>query len=120
MRSTAHYTAGQLILALSYGSRTEIAHAAREIARRATAGEIAPDAVDPKLVAQFLYAPDVPDPDLLIRTSGEMRLSNFLLWQLAYAELYVTDVLWPDFREEHFRAALEAYSRRHRRYGNIV
>ncbi|MFH0879457.1 MAG: undecaprenyl diphosphate synthase family protein, partial [Lentisphaerota bacterium] len=68
---------------------------------------------------QYLYAPDIPDPDLMIRTSGEMRISNFLLWQLSYSELYITDILWPDFREPEFLDALEEYSRRHRRFGGI-
>ena len=120
MATTAHYTEGHLILALSYGSRTELAQAAREIARKAKAGELDPGSVDEKTVAAHLYAPDVPDPDLLIRTSGEMRLSNFLLWQLSYAELYVTPVLWPDFREAEFRKALEEYSRRERRFGDVA
>ena len=119
MKETASYEAGQLILALSYGGRTEIAHAARQIARRAKAGELDPDSVDEKTVAAHLYAPDVPDPDLLIRTSGEMRISNFLLWQVSYAEIYVTKTLWPDFREEEFRLALDEYARRQRRFGDI-
>jgi undecaprenyl diphosphate synthase len=112
MEATAHYEAGHLILALSYGGRTEIARAARKIAEQVRAGTLAPDAVDEAAVAAHLYAPDVPDPDLLIRTSGEMRVSNFLLWQISYAELYFTDVLWPDFREPEFREALDAYARR--------
>lgn len=116
---TRAYTGGTLILALSYGGRTEIAHAAREIALRVERGELTASDVDEETVASHLYAPDVPDPDLLIRTSGEMRVSNFLLWQISYAELYVTDVLWPDFREEHFRDALRDYARRHRRYGGV-
>lgn len=119
MKATRKYGEGQLILALSYGGRTEIAHAAREIARRAKAGKLDPESVDEATVAQYLYAPDVPDPDLLIRTSGEMRISNFLLWQISYAELYVTDTLWPDFREDEFMGALEVYKQRHRRYGDI-
>jgi len=119
MQATARYRSGNLILALSYGGRTEIAHAAREIARRVRAGTLNPESVDEKTVARFLYAPDVPDPDLMIRTSGEMRISNFLLWQLSYAELYVTPTLWPDFREPQFREALEDYARRHRRYGGV-
>ncbi len=120
VEATAHYKEGQLILALSYGSRTELAHAAREIARRAKAGELDPEKVDEKTVAAHLYAPDVPDPDLMIRTSGEMRLSNFLLWQLSYAELYVTPVMWPDFREEEFGKALAEYTRRERRFGDVA
>ncbi len=117
--STRAHTRGQLILAVSYGGRTEIAYAARAIARGVRDGTIDPETVDEQTVAAHLYAPDVPDPDLLIRTSGEMRLSNFLLWQLSYAELHVTEVLWPDFREKDFKAALADYARRHRRLGNV-
>jgi undecaprenyl diphosphate synthase len=109
-----------LIVALSYGSRTEIADAAKAIARKAAAGELDPETVDEKTVAQHLYLPDVPDPELMIRTSGELRLSNFLLWQLSYAELYITDVFWPDFREKEFYQALEAFNQRGRRYGGIT
>jgi undecaprenyl diphosphate synthase len=109
-----------LIVALSYGSRLEIAEAAKAIARKAAAGEIDPETVNEETVAQHLYLPDVPDPELMIRTSGELRLSNFLLWQLSYAELYVTDVFWPDFREEQFFQALEAFNQRGRRYGGVV
>ena len=109
----------QLIVCLSYGGRTEIAHAARELARLAARGEIDPESIDEAAVARHLYLPDLPDPDLIIRTSGEMRLSNFLLWQASYAELYVTPTLWPDFAEADFQAALDAYARRHRRYGGL-
>ncbi len=109
-----------LILALSYGSRLEIAEAAKAIALKAAAGELDPETVNEATVAQHLYLPDVPDPELMIRTSGELRLSNFLLWQLSYAELYVTDVFWPDFREEQFFQALEAFNQRGRRYGGVV
>jgi undecaprenyl diphosphate synthase len=119
MKSTERYTGATLILALSYGGRTEVAHAVRQIARRVKAGELNPEAIDEKTVAAHLYAPDIPDPDLLVRTSGEMRISNFLLWQISYAELYVTDVLWPDFREEEFKKALAVYATRHRRFGDI-
>jgi undecaprenyl diphosphate synthase len=120
MEATRAYRAGQLILALSYGGRTEIARAAREIARKVAGGELAPDEVDERTVAAHLYLPDVPDPDLLIRTSGEMRLSNFMLWQVSYAEMVVTDVLWPDFREAEFKQALEVYGRRERRFGDVA
>jgi undecaprenyl diphosphate synthase len=119
VEATRAYDRGQLILALSYGGRTEIAAAARAIARRAAAGEVDAESVDEGMVAENLYLPDVPDPDLLIRTSGEMRLSNFLLWQLSYAEFYVTRRLWPDFREAQFKRAIDAYSRRRRRFGDI-
>ena len=97
----------------------EIVDAVRSIARKVKKGEMSPDAIDDRTIAENLYAPDVPDPDLMIRTSGELRISNFLLWQLSYSEFYVTDVLWPDFREAEFEKALEAYSRRHRRFGDI-
>ena len=119
MKATEHYQDRQLILALSYGARTEIVNAVREIALRVKAGDLEPAAIDEKTVAAHLYAPDVPDPDLLIRTSGELRVSNFLLWQISYAEFYVTKVLWPDFREKEFDEALAEYSRRHRRFGDI-
>ena len=119
MQATEQYKEGNLILALSYGGRTEIAHAAQEIARKVQSGGLDVDKIDEQVVAAHLYAPEIPDPDLLIRTSGEMRISNFLLWQLSYAELYFTDVLWPDFREEHLVKAVEEYGRRHRRFGNI-
>ena len=109
----------QLIIALSYSGRCELARAARLIAEKVKAGVLAPEAVDQKVVAAHLYAPDVPDPDLLIRTSGEMRVSNFLLWQCAYSEFYVTPVFWPDFRETDFNAALSAYAMRDRRYGGV-
>ncbi len=117
--ATRSYEKGHLILALSYGGRTEIATAARRIAEQVKAGHLEPAAVDEALFSRFLYAPDIPDPDLIIRTSGEMRLSNFLLWQSAYAELYVTPVLWPDFREREFEAALDEFSRRQRRFGGL-
>ena len=119
VRATAHYGEGHLILALSYGGRTEIAHACRQIALKVKAGEMDPQAVDLETVAAHLYLPDVPDPDLLIRTSGELRVSNFMLWQISYAELYFTDVLWPDFREKEFAEAIRVYGQRHRRYGDI-
>lgn len=117
--ATEGYGSPQLILALSYGGRTEIAHAAREIAREVQARRLRLEQIDEAVVARHLYLPDVPDPDLLIRTSGELRLSNFLLWQSAYTELYFTRTLWPDFREAQFRAALRTYARRHRRFGGL-
>lgn len=116
---TKKYTEGTLVLALSYGGRAEIVDAVRELAREVKKGELEPRQIDETRIAQHLYAPDIPDPDLMIRTSGEMRISNFLLWQLSYSELYVTDTLWPDFREEAFKKALEEYAHRHRRFGNI-
>jgi undecaprenyl diphosphate synthase len=119
MKATEAYTKGTLTLALSYGGRTEIADAVRRIAGRVKNGELDPETIDESVVAGHLYAPDIPDPDLVIRTSGEMRISNFLLWQISYSELYVTDVLWPDFREEEFLKALADYAGRQRRFGDI-
>ena len=117
MEATKAYTRWHLILALSYGGRTEITDAVRAIARKVKAGELEPEAVDETVISRHLYLPDVPDPDLMIRTSGELRLSNFLLWELSYAEFYFTDTLWPDFREPQFAEALAEYSRRQRRFG---
>ncbi len=108
-----------LIIALNYGGRAELADAARAIARATAQGRLDPDKVDERTLARHLYLPDVPDPDLLIRTSGEYRLSNYLLWQLAYAELYFTDILWPDFRREHLYEAVKAYQSRDRRFGGL-
>jgi len=119
MKATEHFSQRQLILALSYGSRDEITQAVRAIAQRVKDGKLAVKDIDEAMVARHLFAPDVPDPDLLIRTSGEMRLSNFLLWQASYAELYVTETLWPDFREDAFAKALAAYARRQRRFGQV-
>ena len=117
MDATKHYEKGHLILALSYGGRTEIIDAVRAIAAKVKAGEVEPAQIDEALMSRHLYLPDVPDPDLMIRTSGEIRLSNFLLWELSYAEFYFTDTLWPDFREADFAKALAEYSRRQRRFG---
>lgn len=117
--ATAHYTDHTFVIALSYGSRAEIARAAQQIAEKAKAGELDPKKIDEQTIADHLYVPDIPDPELLIRTSGELRLSNFLLWQLSYAEFYITDTYWPDFREEQFFEALEAFNQRDRRYGGV-
>ena len=119
MQATEHYKDATLVLALSYGGRTEIANAARELARKVKAGTLEPEAIDEAAISANLYAPDIPDPDLMVRTSGEMRISNFLLWQLSYAELDITDTLWPDFREEQLTKAVEEYGRRHRRFGRV-
>ena len=108
-----------LVLALSYGSRAEIVDAARSIAQKALKGTVAPDEIDEELLGSHLYTGHMPDPDLLVRTSGEMRLSNFLLWQMSYAEMVVTPVLWPDFRKPEFIAAIEEFARRHRRFGKL-
>jgi undecaprenyl diphosphate synthase len=106
-----------LTLALSYGGRAEIVDAVRKIARDAGRGGAGLDGIDEETVRNALYDPSVPDPDLLVRTSGEMRLSNFLLWQIAYTEIVVTDVLWPDFREKDFIESIKAYQKRERRFG---
>ena len=107
-------------VALNYSGRAEIADAARALARDAAAGRLDPEAIDEDAVARRLYTADLPDPDLLIRTSGELRISNFLLWQIAYAEIHVTPVLWPDFRRQHLLEALLDYQRRERRYGGVT
>ncbi|MCP5372879.1 MAG: isoprenyl transferase [Hyphomicrobiales bacterium] len=106
-----------LTLALSYGGRTEIAEAARRLAREVQAGTLDPDDIDEARFESRLFTADIPDPDLLIRTSGEQRISNFLLWQLAYAEFVFVETLWPDFSEEVFADALNEFNRRERRYG---
>jgi undecaprenyl diphosphate synthase len=106
-------------LAISYGAREEIARATRAIARRVRRGDLRPHQITPAIVAQHLHTKGIPDPDLLIRTSGEMRLSNFFLWQLAYTEIYVTDTLWPDFREREYLQALAFYQQRERRFGRV-
>jgi undecaprenyl diphosphate synthase len=108
-----------LILALSYGGRTEIIEAVRAIGHKIKDGKLDPAEINEALISQHLYTRHYPDPDLLIRTSGEMRISNFLLWQISYAELVVTPTLWPDFRKAQFFDALEEYTRRHRRFGLI-
>ena len=106
-----------LNIAWSYGAREEIVRAVSAIAAKVARGELDPATIDKQCVAQHLYTADIPDPDLLIRTSGEMRISNFLLWQIAYTEMYVTDVLWPDFREEETLRAIADYQTRKRRFG---
>ncbi len=108
-----------LILALSYGGRQEIIDATRAIAAKAKAGKLEPAEINDQVVSQHLYTHQYPDPDLLIRTSGELRVSNFLLWQISYAEFVVTQTLWPDFRRAEFFTALEEYTRRHRRFGGV-
>ena len=108
-----------LVLALSYGGRTEIVEAVRSIATEVKRCKLDAAEIDEQVVAQHLYTKNLPDPDLLIRTSGEMRISNFLLWQISYTELVVTPTLWPDFRKGQFFEALEEYTRRHRRFGGV-
>jgi undecaprenyl diphosphate synthase len=116
---SANNTALTLTLALSYGARTEIVDATRAIAREVKAGKLDPETIDEDTIASHLYTAGVPDPDLLVRTSGEMRISNFLLWQISYAEIVVTPKLWPDFAKEDLFAAMQEYARRNRRYGGI-
>lgn len=109
-----------LVLALSYGGRTEIVDAVRSIARDAKTGALDIADINEELISQRLYTRDIPDPDLLVRTSGELRVSNFLLWQISYAEIHVTDTLWPDFRKPQLLAALDDYSKRQRRFGRVA
>jgi undecaprenyl diphosphate synthase len=116
---TQHNRTMTLTFAFNYGGRAELVDAARAIAREAVDGGLDPDKITDRTVARHLYAPDMPDPDLLVRTSGEFRISNYLLWELAYAELVFTDVLWPDFRREHLFEAIGEYQRRERRFGAI-
>jgi undecaprenyl diphosphate synthase len=118
-RQTAEGTALTLNIGLSYGSRAELVRAARLLAEAVASGELRPDQIDEARFAACLYTAGLPDPDLLIRTSGEHRLSNFLLWQLAYAEFIVTPVLWPDFSRQDLFDALEEYARRDRRFGRV-
>ena len=119
MKATRSNSAGVLTLALNYGGRAEITDAARKIAQAAVKGEIDPDKLDESTFADYLYDPELPDADLVIRTSGELRISNFLLWQLAYSELYISDVMWPDFDENELQKALDSFARRNRRFGGV-
>lgn len=108
-----------LTLALSYGARHELTEAVRQLAARVQAGELAPDAITEETLAGALYTADMPDPDLLVRTAGEMRVSNFLLWQIAYTELYVTERFWPDFRRDALYEAVRSFQDRERRFGRV-
>ena len=119
IETTANNTGLTLVLALSYSGRAEITDAVKSILREVEQGHIDPAAIDPELFARHLYTHCYPDPDLLIRTSGEMRLSNFLLWQLSYTEIYFTRTLWPDFRKEDLFEAVQDYANRQRRYGSL-
>jgi len=116
---TRHCRGMQLNLALSYGGRTEIVVAARRLAEDVRSGHIQPEAIGPELFSEYLSTASMPDPDLLIRTSGEFRISNFLLWEIAYAEIWITPVLWPDFRKSHLLSAFLDYQRRERRFGRV-
>lgn len=119
VRKTANNTGLVLNFALNYGSRMEMVEAARKLAQRAVQGELDPDSISEQDFESCLLTADMPDPDLLIRTSGELRLSNFMLWQLAYSEFWFTDVYWPEFSEQHFYEAIREYQRRARRYGGL-
>jgi undecaprenyl diphosphate synthase len=116
---TAKQTGLQFSLALNYSGRSELADVAKRIAEGAKAGTIDPATVDESTIEKYLFTAHLPEPDLLIRTSGELRVSNFLLWQIAYAEIWVTDVLWPDFRRKHLLQAIADFQKRERRYGGI-
>lgn len=118
-QETAHLEKLQLTVALSYGGRSEIVDAARSLSRDVEDGKMQPEDIDEALFSQHLYTGGLPDPDLLIRTSGETRISNFLLWQLAYTELYFTQTLWPDFRRRELLLALLEFQRRERRFGRV-
>jgi undecaprenyl diphosphate synthase len=119
IETTAHNTKLVLTLALSYGSRQDITQAMQHIARDVQAQVLKPEQVDEALIARYLSTAGMPDPELLIRTSGEYRISNFLLWEIAYSELYICDTLWPDFRRAHLFEAIQQYQGRERRFGKI-
>jgi undecaprenyl diphosphate synthase len=108
-----------LCLALNYGSRGELTDVVRKLAHDVQAGKITPEAIDEDLISRSLYTADLPDPDLLIRTANERRVSNFLLWQISYAEIHVCEALWPDFTEEHLNAAIQDFAGRERRFGGV-
>lgn len=119
MDLTRDNTGLKLNVAFNYGGRAELVDAMRGIAEEVAGGRLKPGSIDEKTVGKHLYAPDLDEYDLMIRTAGEIRVSNYLLWEIAYAELYFTDVLWPDFRKEHLLEAIEEYSRRTRKFGDI-
>lgn len=116
-RKTENNTGLKFQIAANYGGRQEIVHAVQEMAKDVQAGQLDPEAIDEESIRQHLYTADLPNLDMLVRTGGEQRISNYLLWQCAYAELYVTDTLWPDFNHEAFDAAVAEFARRERRYG---
>ena len=119
MAATQDNTGMDLILALSYGARTEIVEMAKALAQKTKHGQVEPESITADMVADHLYTREIPDPDLLIRTSGEMRVSNFLLWQIAYSEIFVTPTLWPDFSKEELLQILNDFQRRDRRFGAV-
>jgi len=117
---TSANTGTTLTIAFNYGGRVEIVDAVRQIAREVAAGRLNPEKIDQETIAERLYAADMPEPDLLIRTSGEMRISNFLLWEVAYSELWFTPIFWPDFTREHLFEAIRDYQKRDRRFGGVA
>ena len=119
LKECEHHTGMTLALAVNYGGRAEISRAARQIAEQVARGDLNPTDVDDELIASHLYTADLPDPELVIRTSGEMRVSNYLLWQIAYSEFYVTDTYWPDFDRWGLVRAIDAYQHRDRRFGGV-
>jgi undecaprenyl diphosphate synthase len=119
MDTTAGNTGLTLLMAFNYGGRDEMVDAARALARQVQSGALRPEDIDEVRISRALYTDGIPDPDLLIRTSGEQRLSNFLLWQIAYTEIHVTEVLWPDFGQEDFFEAVYDFQRRERRFGKV-
>jgi len=119
MEATKYNNGLVLIIALSYSGRWEILEASKKIAMDVKNGLLEPEDIDSEVFSRYLDTKDIPDPELLIRTSGEMRISNFLLWQIAYTELFITETLWPDFRREHLYEAISAYQQRERRFGLI-
>jgi undecaprenyl diphosphate synthase len=120
MEDTKNNTGLQLNIALSYSSRIEMTEAVKSIAESVKNGELRSDEINDELISSRLYTKDMPDPDLLIRTSGEFRISNFLLWQIAYSEIYITETLWPEFRQDEFLSAIENYVCRERRFGMVT
>ena len=118
--ATEENTGLTVVLAISYGAREEIVAGVRSLAKRVEGGQLKPDEIDEKTIEEVLWTRDIPPPDLLIRTSGEFRVSNFMLWQLAYTEIFVTETLWPDFDREEFLRALLDYQSRERRFGRTA
>lgn len=119
INDTSKYTKRQLILALSYGGRSEIVDGIKKLVADVKSNKVKFEDINEEIFSNYLYAPDIPDPELMIRTSGEMRLSNFMLWQLSYSELWITNTLWPDFSEKEFTQAIDHYYLRNRRYGGV-